>query len=308
ARKVWGGTFHAVATRLMRQYGEQIGLPSAFSILDRSDSEDLMHVVRAELGLGAGESQKQSRRKRDSTRFPLKGTCLNIYSRAVNTQRPLKKVLEKDFPWCLEHEPQLKQLFSAYVDRKEESGVLDYDDLLLFWQALMQDPQAGPQIREKFDCVLVDEYQDTNGVQAAIRRGLSPDGEGLTIVGDDAQSIYSFRAAEVRNILDFPQEYPGTTILKLEQNYRSTQPILNATNAIIAAAKERHKKDLWSSRTQGESPRLVLCEDEDEQTEYIIEGLLAHRENGINLQQQAVLFRASHHSIALEVELARRNI
>jgi DNA helicase II / ATP-dependent DNA helicase PcrA len=309
ARKVWGGTFHAVATRLLRQYGDQIGLPSAFSILDRSDSEDLMHVVRAELGLGAGESQKESRRKRqDATRFPLKGTCLNIYSRAVNTQRPLKKVLEKDFPWCLEHEPQLKQLFSAYVDRKEESGVLDYDDLLLFWQALMQDPQAGPQIRDKFDCVLVDEYQDTNRVQAAILRGLSPDGEGLTIVGDDAQSIYSFRAAEVRNILDFPQEYPGTTILKLEQNYRSTQPILHATNAIIAAAKERHKKDLWSSRTQGEPPRLVLCEDEDEQTEYIIEQLLAHRENGIKLQQQAVLFRASHHSIALEVELARRNI
>ena len=309
ARKVWGGTFHAVAARLLRQYGKSIGLPPGFSILDRSDSEDLMHVVRAELGLGDNDSKKQGRRKRqDATRFPLKGTCLSIYSRAVNTQRPLKKVLQKDFPWCEEHEAKLKRLFSAYVDRKEESTVLDYDDLLLFWRALMKDPDVGSKIRKKFDCVLVDEYQDTNRVQADVLKGLSPDGEGLTVVGDDAQSIYSFRAADVRNILDFPEEYPGTTIVTLEQNYRSTQPILDATNAVIAAAKKRHKKDLWSSRTQGDSPRLVICEDEDEQTEYLIDRMLEHRENGLKLQQQAILFRASHHSISLEVELARRNI
>jgi DNA helicase-2/ATP-dependent DNA helicase PcrA len=297
ARKVWGGTFHAVATRLLRKYGKLIGVPPGFTVLDRSDSEDVLHLIREDLKLAKGEN-----------RFPLKGTCLNIYSRAVNTQSPLKRVLEETFPWCSEHEAKLKQLFSAYVDRKEQLQVMDYDDLLLFWRALATHADAGRQLRDLFDCVLVDEYQDTNTVQADILKGLCPDGQGLTIVGDDAQSIYSFRAATVRNILDFPNQFPGTAIVKLEQNYRSTQPILAATNSVIAAAKERHKKDLWSGREQGELPQLVLCEDEDEQTQYLSERILEHRENGIPLHKQAVLFRASHHSIALEVELARRNI
>ncbi len=226
----------------------------------------------------------------------------------MNRQQSLRQVLTNEFPWCQEHEAQLLQLFDAYIDRKEASAVLDYDDLLLFWRALVQDDQAGGSVRDQFDCVLVDEYQDTNTVQADILRGLCPDGEGLTVVGDDAQSIYSFRAATIRNILDFPQDYPGTTVIKLEQNYRSTQPILKATNRVIAAASEAHRKELWSNREQGELPQMVLCEDEDEQTEFLIERILAHRESGMSLQQQAVLFRASHHSMALEVELARRNI
>jgi DNA helicase-2/ATP-dependent DNA helicase PcrA len=297
SRKVWGGTFHAVATRLLRRHGKLIGLSPDFTVLDRSDSEDLLHVVRQELKLSQSES-----------RFPLKGTCMSIYSRAVNTQQPLERVLEDAFPWCLEHAAKLKQLFNGFVERKEQLAVLDYDDLLLFWRALAGHESAGRKLREMFDCVLVDEYQDTNVVQADILRGLCPDGEGLTVVGDDAQSIYSFRAATVRNILDFPEQYPGTTIVKLEQNYRSTQPILAATNRVIAAAKERHKKDLWSGREQGQPPLLVHCEDEDEQTAYLIERILEHRENGIPLRKQAVLFRASHHSIALEVELSRRNV
>ena len=297
SRKVVGGTFHAVGTRLLRQHGKAIGLPVDFTVLDRSDSEDLMHVIRQELKLAKGEN-----------RFPLKTTCMNAYSKAVNTQLPLADVLEDSFPWCLEHEAKLKKLFSAYVDRKEQLAVLDYDDLLLFWRELAVHPEAGRKLRESFECVLVDEYQDTNVVQADILKGLAPDGEGLTVVGDDAQSIYSFRAATVRNILDFPDHYPGTTVLKLEQNYRSTQPILEATNRVISASRERHRKKLWSSRTQGESPSLVLCQDEEEQTDFLITRMLEHRENGIILNKQAVLFRTSHHSIALEVELARRNI
>lgn len=297
SRKVWGGTFHAVGTRLLRQHGKLIGLSPDFTVLDRSDTEDLLQVLRSELQLGKGE-----------TRFPLKGTCLSIYSKAVNSQQPLARVLEESFPWCLEHETQLKQLFSGFVDRKEQLAVLDYDDLLLFWRELAVHESAGARMRAMFDCVLVDEYQDTNIIQAEILRGLAPDGQGLTIVGDDAQSIYSFRAATVRNILDFPAQYPGTTLVKLEQNYRSTQPILRVTNSVIAAAAERHEKDLWSAREQGQPPLVVYCEDEDQQTEYLVDRILDHRENGIALRKQAVLFRASHHSIALEVELQRRNI
>ncbi|MCX7426387.1 MAG: ATP-dependent helicase [Planctomycetia bacterium] len=199
-------------------------------------------------------------------------------------------------------------MFDAYVDRKETLGVLDYDDLLLFWHALLADPAAGEAIRREFDCVLVDEYQDTNALQAEILLGLSPTGEGVTVVGDDAQSIYGFRAATVRNILDLPKQYPGITVLALEQNYRSTEPILAATNQVIGLAKERYTKNLWSERTQGERPALVTCEDEDDQTEYVIRHILEHRESGIDLRRQAVLFRASHHSMGLEAELARRNI
>ncbi|MEZ6050291.1 MAG: ATP-dependent helicase [Planctomycetaceae bacterium] len=242
------------------------------------------------------------------TRFPLKRTCLNIYSRAVNTQQPLKLVLQKDFPWCEEHEEKLKQLCSAYVDRKQEASILDYDDLLVFWRALLLDGDGGKQVSGRFDCILVDEYQDTNAIQADILNGLSPTGRGITVVGDDAQSIYSFRAADVQNILDFPNHFHGTAVVKLEQNYRSSQPILDATNTIISAAKRRHHKHLWSERKEGPLPQMVLCNDEDEQTEFLVDRILSHREQGLNLNQQAVLFRASHHSISLEIELGRRNI
>ena len=297
ARKVCGGTFHAVASALLRRHGKLIGLEPQFTILDRSDSEDLMNVLRADLELPEA-----------ATRFPLKGTCLTIYSRCVSTQKPLSKVLEDHFPWCQEHEQSLQQLFNSYVDRKEIHAVLDYDDLLLFWHALVSEPKAAEAIRRKFDCVLVDEYQDTNVLQAEILKNLCPDGSGLTVVGDDAQSIYSFRAATVRNILEFPDHYPGTTVVTLEQNYRSTQPILDAANAVIREAKHRHEKELWSEKTNGRQPLLVNCQDEDEQTDYVVDQILENRETGTALKQQAVLFRASHHSLSLEVELSRRNI
>ncbi len=297
SRKIWGGTFHAMASRLLRRHGKLIGLEPQFSILDRSDAEDLIDVVRTELQL-----------PKTVTRFPLKGTCLAIYSRCMNSQQKLEKVLQTAFPWCRDHAVPLTRLFEEYVDRKEQRLCLDYDDLLLFWNSLVANPSARSVIQENFDCVLVDEYQDTNVLQSEILRNLCPDGKGLTVVGDDAQSIYSFRAATVRNILDFPKQYQGTTIVTLDENYRSTQPILDATNSVIALAAERHTKNLWSSRETGRRPTIVSCLDEDYQSEFIIEQILAHREKGITLQQQAVLFRASHHSLALEVELARRNI
>ncbi|HAA51813.1 MAG TPA: ATP-dependent DNA helicase [Planctomycetaceae bacterium] len=295
--RVWGGTFHSIATRLLRRFGRLIELPTEFSILDRGDSEDLMASLRNELGLGE-----------TGRRFPKKGTCAAIYSRVVNTQTTLAEVLETAFPWCAEDLDGLGELFAAYVDRKEVQHCLDFDDLLVFWEALLDDPTAGPAIRKLFDCVLVDEYQDTNRLQGRLLKGLCPGGTGLTAVGDDAQSIYSFRAATIRNILDFPEEYPDTTVVPLEQNYRSTQPILEMTNRVIAQASQRHSKTLWSDRTSGEHPVLVDCTDEDEQSEFVVDQILARREEGVALKDQAVLFRASHHSLALEVELAQRNV
>ncbi len=296
-RKVWGGTFHAVAARLLRLHGRSIGLDPAFTILGRSDSEDLLSVVRSELGLAKSDR-----------RFPKKATCLDVYSRCVNSRKRLEDVLEAGFPWCRGEADDLRELFSAYVDRKETLGVLDYDDLLLFWRGLLADPIARTEVRERFDYVLVDEYQDTNVLQAETLGLLRPGGGGLTVVGDDAQAIYSFRAATVRNILDFPAEFLGTKVVKLEENYRSTAPILEATNRIIGLARERHAKDLWCTREGGEPPVLVTCRDEDEQSEFLIRRILEHRESGLDLRRQAVLFRAAHHSLALELELARRNI
>lgn len=298
SRRLWGGTFHSVATRLLRRHGGLIGLQPEFTILDRSDAEDLLNIVRSEVAPAA----------EDATRFPLKGTCLDIYSRCINTRQPLAGILESAFPWCREHEEPLKELFRQYVDRKEAQSLLDYDDLLVFWHALVTDEAARAALGDQFDCVLVDEYQDTNVLQAEILRGLCPQGTGLTVVGDDAQSIYSFRAATVRNILDFPEEYPGTEVVLLEQNYRSTRPILEATNRVIAQAAERHAKTLWTDKEAGSLPVVAQLQDEDEQTDFVVAEILHHREQGIPLRQQAVLFRASHHSLSLEVELSRRNI
>ena len=296
-RRIAGGTFHSVATNVLRRYGNLIGLHPDFTILDRSDSEDLINVARSKLNLSKTDN-----------RFPLKATCLDIYSRCVNTQQSLEIVLKKYFPWCLEHQERLGELFNGYTETKEQQRVLDFDDLLLFWSALAENPDGAQMLRQQFQKVLVDEYQDTNILQAQILKNICPDGKGLTAVGDDAQSIYSFRAATVRNILDFPEEYPGTVLIPLEQNYRSTQKILDVTNQVISEATERHDKRLWSSRGDGSVPILVTCSDEDAQTTWVIDQILDRREKGIALKQQAVLFRASHHSMALEAELGRRNV
>jgi DNA helicase-2/ATP-dependent DNA helicase PcrA len=297
-RLTWAGTFHAVGARLLREHAPAIGLDPGFTIHDRADSADLMSLVRHRLGFSKTE-----------TRFPLGGTCLAIYSRAVNARAPLGDVLEASFPWCASWAGELKQVFGAYVEAKQESGVLDYDDLLLYWAEMVSDPGLAEELGARFDHVLIDEYQDTNRLQAEILVGLKPDGRGLTVVGDDAQSIYSFRAAEVRNILDFPAQFsPPAATVTLEQNYRSTQAILAAANAVIAGAAERFTKDLWSDRASAARPALVTVRDETGQVDYVCAEILAAREAGVALKSQAVLFRTSHHSGPLEVELTRRDI
>jgi DNA helicase II / ATP-dependent DNA helicase PcrA len=294
----WSGTFHAIGARLLREYAKQIGLDDAFTIHDRADSADLMNLVRHDLGFS--KSKK---------RFPTKHTCLAIYSRTVNADSSLPHVMEANFPWCAEWETELKTLFGSYVEAKQHQNVLDYDDLLLYWAQMMQEGPIARDVNSRFDYVFVDEYQDTNRLQASILLAFKPDGKGVTAVGDDAQSIYSFRAATVRNILDFPNQFTSPArIITLDRNYRSTQPILAATNAVIDLAAERHKKDLHSERPSAERPRLVLVRDEPDQARYVAEHVLEYREAAIPLKQQAILFRASHHSAQLEIELARRNI
>lgn len=295
--RLWSGTFHAIANRLLRLHARPMGLGETFTVMDRSDAEDLLNDVRSDLALDKSD-----------VRFPRKGTCLSIYSRCVNAQEPVESVLKSHFPWCMAYPDQLKVLFKAFTERKQAQNTLDYDDLLLYWKFLMDEQTLAAEVRARFDAVLVDEYQDTNLLQASILRGLCPEGRGLTVVGDDAQSIYSFRAATVHNILDFPKIFPAATVLKLEQNYRSVQPILDATNAVIALCPQRYNKDLFSIRASGQKPRLVTLMDEDQQCDHIIRRILEHHEAGIPLRKQAVLFRTAHHSDALEVELSRRNI
>jgi ATP-dependent DNA helicase UvrD/PcrA len=294
----WAGTFHGIGARLLREYAEQIGLNPAFTIHDREDSADLMNLIRHERGLSKTES-----------RFPAKGTCLSIYSRCVNAEAELEQVLGAHYPWCSGWSTELKELFAAYVEAKQKHNVLDYDDLLLYWAQMMSDAAIADDVGGRFDHVLVDEYQDTNRLQSSVLLALKPGGRGLTVVGDDAQSIYSFRAATVRNILDFPEQFiPRAEIVTLDRNYRSTQPILSAANGVIDLAKERFTKNLWTERTSSARPRLVAVRDEADQARYIVERILESREEGALLKQQAVLFRSSSHSGPLEVELTRRNI
>ncbi len=294
----WAGTFHGIGARLLRDYALEIGLDPAFTIHDREDSADLMNLIRHELGFSSTES-----------RFPTKGTCLAIYSRCVNAETTLEEVLRASYPWCAGWAAELRQLFAAYVEAKQRQNVLDYDDLLLYWAQMAAEPLIAAELGGRFDHILVDEYQDTNRLQSSILLALKPDGQGLTVVGDDAQSIYSFRAATVRNILDFPAQFsPPAEIVTLDRNYRSSQPILAAANAVIELASERFTKNLWTDRTSAERPQLVTVRDEADQARYVVEQVLANRETGMPLKQQAVLFRTSHHSGPLEVELTRRNV
>jgi DNA helicase II / ATP-dependent DNA helicase PcrA len=294
----WAGTFHGIGARLLRDNADRIGLNPTFTIHDREDSADLMNLVRHKLGFSKTEG-----------RFPTKGTCLAIYSRAVNAEMSLEDVLRVSFPWCSAWAAEMRELFGAYVETKQRQNVLDYDDLLLYWAQAVSDPLIAEGFSGRFDHVLVDEYQDTNRLQASILLALKPTGQGLTVVGDDAQSIYSFRAATVRNILDFPSQFnPPAEIITLDRNYRSTQSILAAANAVIDLASERFTKNLWSDRTSAERPQLVTVRDEADQVGYVVERVLDNREGGTALKQQAVLFRTSHHSGPLEIELTRRNI
>jgi DNA helicase-2/ATP-dependent DNA helicase PcrA len=298
SRLLWSGTFHSVGNRILRLYAKHLGLSPNFTVLDRGDAADLMDVVRHELGYSSKER-----------RFPRKDACLAIYTYRVNTRLPLKQTLEEQTPWCKEWEAELTRLYREYVGRKQKLNVLDFDDLLLYWHVMMQTPALAQSLSKNFDHVLVDEYQDTSTLQGEIIHALKPDGKGVTVVGDDAQAIYSFRAAAVENILGFPDRYtPKAEIVVLAQNYRSTQQILDCANALMSEGARQHRKTLMGTRQSTQKPLYVTLDDAAGQAEYIVNRILATREVGGSLKRHAILFRSSHHSDVLEVELARRNI
>jgi DNA helicase II / ATP-dependent DNA helicase PcrA len=297
AGAVLGGTFHSVAHRMVRRHCSALGLEPGFGVLDAGDAADLLDYLREEQGRAAS-----------ARRFPRAATMLDLYSRTVNAQQPLAEVLEQAFPWCAEHHEALAAIFRAYGQRKRTLGVLDLDDLLLYWRALASDEAIGAQMGEAYEHVLVDEYQDVNSLQVDILAGLRARRAGLTVVGDDFQAIYGFRAASARHILEFPRAFPAAQLVKLERNYRSVQPILAVANAVSEQDRDAYPRALWSEQDGGERPELVFPRDESAQAREVCDRVLAAREEGMELRHQAVLFRTGHDSDLLQLELARRGI
>ncbi|MDE3069247.1 MAG: ATP-dependent helicase [Acidobacteriota bacterium] len=297
AGRIAGGTFHSIAHHLVSLHSASLGLGPGFGVIDAADAADLLDYVRAEHG------RAQSRR-----RFPRAQTMLEIYSRTVNAQTPLEEVLAESYPWCDEHREELAEIFRSYGARKRALCVLDLDDLLLYWRALTADEVVGPRLAGAFDHVLVDEYQDVNRLQSDIVANLHGGSGGLTVVGDDFQAIYGFRAASARHILEFPQRFAGVRTVTLERNYRSVAPILAVANAVSAQDRNGFPKALWTEQAGGARPELLFTRDEAEQAGAVCERVLAAREEGMDLRRQAVLFRTAHDSDLLEVELTRRGI
>ena len=295
-RFVVGGTFHSVAYRTILREAAALGLEGV-NLLDASDSADLLDLLREEHGLADG-----------LRRFPRKGTLQDIYSRTVNAQRDLAHVLGESFPWCAQYAAEIGELFRGYARRKGELNALDLDDLLLYWGAALRDEWVGARLRAQYDHVLVDEYQDVNALQVEIVRALAAERGNVTVVGDDLQAIYGFRAADPAHILDFPTLYPETTVIKLERNYRSPQPLLDLGNEVAARAERSFARRLRADRDGGKRPELVHVRDELSQAESVCTRVLARREEGALLRDQAVLMRAGHHSDLLELELTRRQI
>jgi DNA helicase-2/ATP-dependent DNA helicase PcrA len=296
ARRVEAGTFHSVAHHVLRRCGAALGLGDGFSVLDRADARDLIGLVRTPVAAAC------------SKRFPRTETVAAVYGRVVASQVPLEETVKREFPWCSEAVEGLGEIFTGYTERKRAQRLLDFDDLLLYWRAAVTDASLGPVLAGAYDHVLVDEYQDTSILQSDILRALRSRDARITVVGDDAQAIYSFRAATVRNILDFAAHFAGATAITLDHNYRSTAPILDLANAVIADATEGHPKQLWTEEPGGCRPVLATCPDQQAQTEAVVRTILEHHESGIALREQAVLFRTTHHSDLLEVELRRRRI
>jgi len=295
--RVLGGTFHSVAHRLVRRHAAALGLTGGFGVLDAGDAADVLDLLREEAGHASAR-----------TRFPRKSSLLDIYSRTVNAQQPLSGVLTEHFPWCEEHREAISALFKAYTARKRELGVVDLDDLLLYWRALAADEVIGPSMAASFDHVLVDEYQDVNGLQVDVVRALAGAGPAVTAVGDDFQAIYGFRAASAAHILDFPEHFAGAAVVTLERNYRSTQPVLDAANALAEQAERAFPKRLRAAKEGGAAPAVVFCRDESAQAVEVCDRVLEARERGMDLRAQAVLMRAGHDSDLLELELARRRV
>ena len=278
-------------------HASSLGLAPGFGVLDAGDAGDLLDFVRQEQGHAA------SRR-----RFPRAQTMLDIYSRTVNAQTPLAEVLAESFPWCEEHRDALAEIFRAYGARKRALGLLDLDDLLLYWRALAADEVIGPRMAGQLRSRPRGRVPGRQRPAGRHRARAAPANSGLTVVGDDFQAIYGFRAASARHILDFPRAVPGTHTVTLEHNYRSTTPILAVANAVSEQDRLGFPKKLWTEREGGQPPELVFPRDETEQAGEVCDRVLAAREEGIELRAQAVLFRTGHDSDLLELELTRRGI
>jgi DNA helicase-2/ATP-dependent DNA helicase PcrA len=295
---VAGGTFHSFANLTLRRYAKRLGFESGFNILDRADSEDVINLVRTRMGLNLKER-----------RFPRKKTIATIYSKAVNKAIPIEEVLLEDYPHFVDDTPDLLDLNEAYRVHKRKNFVMDYDDLLIFLRDLLEENlDVQETLSQTYRYIMVDEYQDTNKIQADIVRFLAAAHNNVMVVGDDSQSIYAFRGANFRNIMDFPAMFEGTKIIKLEENYRSTQQILNVANVIIDRAREKYTKVLFTKKKEGVVPAMVVAEDEQMQAQFVSQRILELREEGVPLNEIAVLFRASYHSFDLEIELNQRNI
>jgi len=296
--KISGGTFHSFANTMLRRYASHMGLDPAFGILDRTDSENLIGLLRKEL---QPATQQRS--------FPRKKTLANIFSRAVNKARSLEEIIANDYPHFESHLEIISRLQQTFEIRKQEHHFLDYDDLLIYLRRLLADyPAARDRISASYQYIMVDEYQDTNTIQAEILYLLTQVNRNIMVVGDDAQSIYAFRGANFRNIIDFPKMFPETRIVYLEENYRSIQPILTLTNAIIERAKEKFTKNLFTRRRGGAIPVIVNADDEYSQSRFVVDQIKDLQQQGVALNEIAVLFRASFHSFDLEIELSREGI
>ncbi|PLX32949.1 MAG: ATP-dependent helicase [Ignavibacteria bacterium] len=296
--RVSGGTFHSFANMLLRQFAGEIGYSSSFTILDQGDSEDVINLLRTRLGLAS-----------KSKRFPKKQTLQRMYSASVNTLTALDLVIAKDFPQFAEQVEEIEGLARAYVAYKRQNNVMDYDDLLVNLVTLLEKHEGiRRKLGDQYRYVMVDEYQDTNKLQARIVRQLAEGHNNVMVVGDDSQSIYSFRGAHFRNIMDFPKQFDGARVITLEENYRSTQPILDFTNDIIERAAEKYAKTLFTKKDSGMTPALIAMEGENTQSRFIAQQILELREEGVLLKEIAVLFRAGYHSFDLEIELSRANI
>jgi len=297
-QNVSGGTFHSFANMVLRKYAKFLDLNNNFMILDQADAEDTVNLVRTQLGFHKSEK-----------RFPRKHAILEVISKSVNKSEDISDVLYAEYPQFMEFTSEIKKIRDDYNNYKGQKSLLDYDDLLVFLKNLLtKHEDARSSLSAKYKYIMVDEYQDTNKLQAHIACLLAADHANIMAVGDDAQSIYSFRGANFKNIIDFPQIFPGAKIITLEENYRSTQPILNLTNAVIAQAKEKFEKNLYTKKKDGNIPVFVDCPDENSQSVFVADKILELREEGIALKNIAVLFRSGWHSNDLEVELASRNI
>ena len=295
---IHGGTFHSFANMTLRHYAGTLGYQNNFTIADRTDSEDIINLVRGELGYA-----KQDKR------FPKKNTIASIISKSINTGRTHENILFEEYPQYVEEHDAIVAIEKSYQEYKRRNSIMDYDDLLVNLKRLLEEQtDIRARLSQANAFIMLDEFQDTNLMQAEIAYLLASEHNNILAVGDDAQSIYSFRGANFRNIMDFPGRYPNCQITTLEENYRSTQPILNFCNSLMHEAKEKYSKVLTSPRAGGEKPALLLLNSIDEQSAFIAQRTLELREEGVELNKIAVLFRSGWHSNELEVELSARNI